>query len=54
MRTVQQLLQKKGPEIWSIDPDATVYEALKLMAEKNVGALLVIKEDRLTGCYPSQ
>jgi CBS domain-containing protein len=49
MKTVQQLLENKGPEIWSIDPDATVYEALKLMAEKNVGALLVMKGDQLAG-----
>jgi CBS domain-containing protein len=49
MKTVRQLLENKSIEIWSIDPDATVYEALTLMAEKNVGALLVIKEDRLAG-----
>ena len=49
MKTVQQLLLNKGVEIWSIDPDATVYEALKLMADKNVGALLVIEDGRLAG-----
>ena len=49
MKTVQQLLQSKGTEIWSVDPDTTVYEALTMMAQKNVGALLVIKEDQLAG-----
>ena len=42
MKTVQELLRNKGYHIWSIGPDATVYEALTLMAEKDVGALLVL------------
>ena len=42
MKTVRHLLQVKGVEIWSIAPDASVYEALQLMADKNVGAVLVI------------
>jgi CBS domain-containing protein len=42
MKTVKELLRTKGYHIWSIGPDATVYEALTLMAEKDVGALLVL------------
>lgn len=49
MRTVRQMLQAKGFEIWAIDPDSSVYDALKLMAEKNVGALLVLREGRVVG-----
>jgi CBS domain-containing protein len=49
MRTVKYLLQAKGHEVWSIVPDASVYEALELMAEKNVGALLVLEEGELVG-----
>ena len=42
MSKVKQILEKKGYEIWSIAPDKSVIEALELMAEKNVGALLVL------------
>ena len=42
MKTVKELLRGKGYQVWSIGPDATVYEALTLMAEKDVGALLVL------------
>ena len=47
MRTVEQLLQVKGSDIWSIAPQATAYNALQVMAEKNVGALLVIEKEKL-------
>ncbi len=49
MVTVRQLLQAKGYSIWSIAPDASVYDALKLMADKEVGALLVLDGKKLTG-----
>lgn len=49
MKTVKQILQEKGRSIWSITPDTSVYDALKLMAEKEVGALLVLEEGRLVG-----
>jgi len=42
MKTVKELLRNKGYQVWSIEPEATVYEALTLMAEKDVGALLVL------------
>jgi CBS domain-containing protein len=52
MKTVKQLLQEKGHAIWSIAPDANVYAALKLMADKNVGAVLVIDAgDKLAGIF---
>ncbi len=40
--TVKQLLERKGSEVFSVRADQTVYEALEQMAEKNVGALLVV------------
>ena len=49
MITVRRLLEKKGSDIWSIPPHATVFEALGLMAEKNVGAVLVIEDEVLVG-----
>ena len=49
MSTVREILRKKGCDVWSIAPDATVYEALCLMADKNVGAVLVIDACTLVG-----
>jgi CBS domain-containing protein len=49
MKTLMQLLQAKGGEIHAIDPDARVYDALKLMADKDVGALLVLDAGKLAG-----
>ncbi|HEY6281779.1 MAG TPA: CBS domain-containing protein [Burkholderiales bacterium] len=49
MKTVKQILQSKTHGILSISPDATVYDALKLMAEKEVGALLVMEADKVVG-----
>jgi CBS domain-containing protein len=47
--TMASILQRKGSAIWSIDPDATVYDAIAVMANKRVGALLVMSGDRLEG-----
>ncbi|MBI2925561.1 MAG: CBS domain-containing protein [Verrucomicrobia bacterium] len=47
--SVSAILAHKGTRVWSIAPDATVFEALKLMAEKNIGALPVMQGDRLVG-----
>ena len=49
MTTVKQLLQTKGHDLWSITPDTSVHDALQLMAEKNVGALLVLEAGDLVG-----
>lgn len=49
MKTVKQLLQGKGYEVASIAPDKPVYDAMQLMAAKNIGALLVLEAGKLTG-----
>ena len=49
MKNVKQLLEEKGTRVWSIGPDATVYEALALMAEKGVGALMVLDDTHPVG-----
>jgi CBS domain-containing protein len=49
MKTVRQLLQGKTKALCTISPDASVIEALKVLAEKDIGALLVMKNDKLVG-----
>lgn len=49
MKSVERLLEAKGYDIWSIAPDASVYEAVELMADKAVGALLVLESGNLVG-----
>lgn len=49
MKTVNDILRVKGSTVFSTTPDATVYDALKLMAEKNVGALLVLEGAKVVG-----
>lgn len=49
LKTVKQILEEKGYQIWSVSPDDNVYDALKKMAEKNIGALLVLEEENLVG-----
>jgi CBS domain-containing protein len=49
--TVSALLHHKGSAIWSVVPDATVFEAIKLMADKNIGALLVMSGEKLAGVF---
>jgi CBS domain-containing protein len=49
MKIVRDILQTKGHEVWSIRPDETVYEALKIMADKNVGALVVLEGQTVVG-----
>lgn len=49
VETVRSILKLKGNHVWWLSPEATVYEAIALMAEKAVGALAVISEDRLAG-----
>ena len=51
MKTVRQLLDTKGRFVLSVSSNATVYEALVIMAEKNVGALLVMDGDHLAGIF---
>jgi CBS domain-containing protein len=49
MKSVNQLLQAKGREVYSITPEARVFDALKLMADKDVGALVVQEGGKLAG-----
>jgi CBS domain-containing protein len=49
MQSMAQLLSAKGSRVWSISPDATVYEGLELMAEKNIGALLILDGGKAVG-----
>ncbi|MBB3179954.1 CBS domain-containing protein [Variovorax sp. Sphag1AA] len=50
MKTVAEILKAKGSSaVYSIAPSATVFEAVKLMADKNVGALMVMEGDRIVG-----
>lgn len=49
--TVMDVLRKKGNGYWAMPPAAMAYDALEFMAEKNIGALLVMDEDRLVGVF---
>lgn len=49
MKTVERLLKNKEPQIYHIHPEASVYEAIEALAEKSVGALLVMEDERLVG-----
>ena len=51
MKTVRQLLEAKGRHIYSVSPDSTVFEALKIMAEHRIGALLVLEGQHLAGVF---
>ena len=49
MKSVKDVLNAKGTDIWSIAPDALVYDAIELMAQKEIGALPVLENGRLIG-----
>ena len=49
MKKVRDILEHKGRNVWSIGPDASVFDALKLMSEKDVGALVVLDGGNLVG-----
>jgi len=49
--TIDAVLKHKGAHVWTIRADATVFEAIRLMAEKNIGALLVTSEGKLKGMF---
>lgn len=48
---VRELLDHKGGTVWSVKPDVTVFETLQLMADKEIGAVLVFDDDRLIGIF---
>jgi CBS domain-containing protein len=51
MKTIRQILKVKGRKIWTISPAESVFNALQVMAEKDVGALLVVKGKTLVGVF---
>jgi CBS domain-containing protein len=51
MQTIRKILSEKGNEIWSTSPTTTVYDALQIMAEKDVGALPVMNGEKLVGIF---
>jgi len=51
MITVKKLLDEKGHDFWNVKPSTTVFDALKKMAEKDIGALLVLDEQKLHGIF---
>ena len=49
--TVDAILKQKGSRVWTIPAEATVFEAIQLMAARNVGALVVMSGDRIEGIF---
>lgn len=49
MRSIKTLLEKKGDQVWSVGPEQTVFDALTMMGEKQIGALMVMEDDKLLG-----
>jgi CBS domain-containing protein len=49
MNTVKDILNEKGIEVWSVTPQSKVFDALKLMADKNIGAVLVAENENIVG-----
>lgn len=49
MLTVKDLLKTKGNQVWSVSPESTVIETLQMLADKDVGALLVLEGDQIAG-----
>jgi len=49
MTSIRQLLKEKGHDVWSTSPEASVYDALLILAEKNIGALLVLRDGEPVG-----
>ena len=49
MKRVRDILEVKGRQVWSIEPSASVFDALKLMAEKEIGALVVLERSKIIG-----
>jgi CBS domain-containing protein len=47
--TIRHILEVKGNDLWSISPSASVYDALRMMSDKDVGALVVVENDKMVG-----
>ena len=51
MRPIFELLEKHGGAVWSVSPEDSVYQALEMLADCNVGALMVMENDKLVGVF---
>jgi signal-transduction protein with cAMP-binding, CBS, and nucleotidyltransferase domain len=51
MHTIRQILTAKGTELWHVDPDDSVLDGVRQMAERGVGALMVMKDGELLGMF---
>jgi CBS domain-containing protein len=51
MKTVRDLLKAKGRDLWSVTPETTVYDTLRLMADKNIGAVLILDGGQTVGIF---
>jgi CBS domain-containing protein len=51
MKTIRQILKVKGKDIWTTSPDTCVFDALQMMADKEIGALLVVNGKTLVGVF---
>ena len=51
MVTIEQILNNKDKQIWSVEPKASIFEALKIMSDKEIGALLVLEGEKLVGIF---
>ena len=51
MNIVKQILQTKGDQVWSVSPQTSIYDGLQLMADKEIGALLVIENGEIVGIF---
>ena len=51
MKTVSEILEKKGSSVWTIGPDEMVIEALRVMADKEIGALVVVESGKVVGIF---
>jgi len=49
MKTVRQLIEEKGHQVWTVSPDQTVFSALEKMAEKDIGAVMVLEKGLIVG-----
>ncbi len=49
--TIASILHEKGTTVWSVPPNSTVFDAIQLMSERNIGALLVMENERLVGVF---
>jgi CBS domain-containing protein len=49
--TIASILRNKGRDIWSVSPEETVYDAIAMMADKGIGALLIISDGKLVGIF---